>query len=195
MKLKFTIVVFAVISVCSCFARGHGPGRHHGGGYSPMRHSSHCGPRPAHHYGHHHSWHGCPRYGWHGEPNHGWHGGYHRYHSGSYWYGDGDYFWPEVIGGVVGGALYEGVACPVETVVVEENPTVITQPKIIQQTVVVEQSVVSEAQTVVGQTVPEVAVGPPKRPEWMNGRYVDEILADGTIVRVWESGHYQTLTE
>lgn len=84
---------------------------------------------------------------------------------------------------------------PLATVVVEENPTVITQPTIIQQPVVVEQSVVSEAQTVVGQTVPEVAVEPPKRPEWMNGRYVDEVLADGTIARVWESGHYQTLTE
>ena len=82
-----------------------------------------------------------------------------------------------------------------ETVVVEENPTVITQPKIIQQTVVVEQSVVSEAQTVVGQTALEVAVESSKRPEWMNGRYVDEALADGTIARVWESGHYQTLTE
>lgn len=195
MKLKLTIVVAAVLSVCSCFARGRGPEHHHGGGGGSAHHSSHCGPRSARLYGHHHGWHGRPHYGWHGKPHHGWHGGCHRYHSGSYWYGGGDYLWPEIVGGVVGGALYEAVTYPAETVVVEERPAVITRPTIIQQPVVVEQSVVSEVQTVVGQTVPEVEVEPPKRPEWMNGRYVDEILADGTIVRVWESGHYQTLTE
>lgn len=195
MKLKLAIVAFAVFSVCSCFARGHRSWHHHGGGYSPMRHSSHCGPRPAHHYGHHHSWHGRPYYGWHGKPHHGWHGGYHRYHSGSCWRGGGDYFWPEVVGCVVGGALYEAVAYPAKTIVVEESPTVITQPTIIQQPVVVEQSVVSVAQTIGAEAMPEVSVESRKRPEWMNGRYVDEVLADGTIARVWESGHYQTLTE
>ena len=126
MKLKLTIVVAAVLSVCSCFARGRGPEHHHGGGGGSAHHSSHCGPRSARHYGHHHGWHGRPHYGWHGKPHHGWHGGCHRYHSGSYWYGGGDYLWPEIVGGVVGGALYEAVTYPAETVVVEERPAVIT---------------------------------------------------------------------
>jgi hypothetical protein len=29
---------------------------------------------------------------------------------------------------------------------------------------------------------------------WVEGRYVDQVLSNGTVVRVWQPGHYEQRT-
>ena len=47
----------------------------------------------------------------------------------------------------------------------------------------VQQPVVVQQQPVVVQTV--------QRQVWVPGRYVDQIQPNGTVVRVWQPGHYE----
>jgi len=98
------------------------------------------------------------------------------------WWGRGGCnFWPSFIGGVVGGIACNAVARPCygETVVVQSAPTVVTQLVVVQQPMVVTQPVVR--QTVVSQ---------PAR-VWVEGCYVDQVQANGSVVRVWQAGHYE----
>lgn len=123
-------------------------------------------------------WHGGPHHGgFHHLPpiHHGGHGGYNHHHHGGYWGPGGRYFWPGFVGGVVGGVVGTALTRPYysETVVVQPSPTVVTQPVVVQQPTVVQQPVVQ------------------RQPVWVEGRYVDQVQANGSIVRIWQPGHYE----
>jgi len=94
--------------------------------------------------------------------------------GGDWWGKGGRNFWPGFIGGVVGGIVGNAVARPYysDTVVVQPTTTVVTQPVVVQQPVV--QTVVSQSAQV-----------------WVEGRYVDQVQANGAVVRVWQTGHYE----
>ena len=135
-----------------------------------------------------HGWHGGPHHGgWHGGYHHRWHGGDQHYHGG-YWGPGGRYFWPGFVGGVVGGVVGSTLVRPYysETVVVEPAATVVTTPTVVQQPVVVQQQpVVVQQPTVVQQPVVQ------RQPVWVEGRYVDQVQANGSTVRIWQPGHYE----
>ena len=88
---------------------------------------------------------------------------HHHHHSS--WGRGGRNFWP---GGVVGGLVYD-VVTPAPVVVT--TPTVVTTP-------IVTTPVVA-APVVTTQSV------------WVEGRYVDQVQSNGTVVRVWQPGHYE----
>ena len=127
----------------------------------------------------------------HGGPRHGGFGGhgmppprhhYHHHHSG--WGRGGGAFWGGFVGGLVGGAVVDAYASPryTETVVVQQTPVVVQQqPVVVQQTPVV----VQQQPVVVQQTTSQV---------WVEGRYIDQVQANGTVVRVWQPGHYEVRT-
>ena len=122
---------------------------------------------------------GAFAHGWHGGyHHHGWHGGYHHCHGG-YWGRGGCYFWPGFVGGVIGGA--------VASTIIDRSPTVVVQqPAVVQQPVVVQQQpVVVQQPTVVQQPVVQ------RQPVWVEGRYVDQVQANGSTVRIWQPGHYE----
>ena len=119
-------------------------------------------------------WHGGPHHGgFHHPPpiHHGWHGGYHHYRGG-YWGPGGRYFWPGFVGGVIGGAVASTIIDTTPTVVVQQS-AVVQQPVVVQQSVVVRQPVVQRQQV------------------WVEGRYVDQVQANGSTVRIWQPGHYE----
>ena len=98
----------------------------------------------------------------------------HHHHSHSVWGRGGPHFWPGFLGGVVGGVLVDATVGPrvvSETVVVQQPATVVVQP----------------APVVVQQTTTTQRV-------WIEGRYVDQVQPNGTVVRVWQPGHYETIT-
>jgi len=94
------------------------------------------------------------------------------HHHHSFWGRGGRHFWPGfvggVVGGVVGGALYDTVITPAPVVVT--TPTVVTTTPVVATTVSTVQNV------------------------WVEGRYVDQVQANGTVVRVWQPGHYEQRT-
>ena len=100
----------------------------------------------------------------------GFHHGPHHYHSG--WGRGGRHFWPGfaggVIGGVVGGVIYDSLR-PTTYVT---TPTIVTTPTVVTTPVV----------TAPAATVQNV---------WVEGRYVDQVQANGTVIRVWQPGHYE----
>ena len=72
---------------------------------------------------------------------------------------------------MIGGAVASAIAEPRSTVVVQQQPVVVQQqPVVVQQPVPVTQNV------------------------WVEGRYVDQVQANGTTVRVWQPGHYEQRT-
>ena len=75
---------------------------------------------------------------------------------------------------MVGGALTSTSVAPREPVIVQPTPTVVTQPVVVQQPVVTQPVVVQQPQQV-----------------WVEGRYVDQVQANGSTVRVWQPGHYE----
>ena len=121
-------------------------------------------------------------------PWHGHHGGCHwrpaphhyYHHHGDWWGRGGCHFWPGFVGGVIGGAVASTIIEPRETVIVQQ-PAVIQQPVVVPQSVVVPQPVVVQQQPIV-QNV------------WVEGRYVDQVQANGSTVRVWQPGHYEQRT-
>ena len=118
--------------------------------------------------------------GWHGGPYHGWHPQpvYHHHYHGGYWGRGGSHFWPGFVGGVIGGALTRTIIDTSPTVVVQQ-PAVVTQPVVVQQ----------PAPVVVQQPAPVVVQQPQQ--VWVEGRYVDQVQANGSTVRVWQPGHYE----
>lgn len=104
-----------------------------------------------------------------------------RYHGG-FWGRGGCNFWPGFVGGVVGSAIYDAVTYPryASSVVVTPAPTVVAAPA----------PVVVQQQPVVVQQQPVVVQQPVVQSVWVEGRYVDQVQANGTVVRVWQPGHY-----
>lgn len=99
----------------------------------------------------------------------------HHHHKHSVWGRGGQNFWPGFVGGVVGGMIVEATTGPHvvhETVVVQQQPAAV---------------VVQPAPVVVQQTTTTERV-------WVEGRYVDQVEPNGTVVRVWQPGHYETRT-
>ena len=97
------------------------------------------------------------------------HGGYHHHYHHSIWGRGGRNFWPAAVGGFVGGVVANAVVSP-STVVV--SSPVAAAP-------VVSAPIVS-APVYMTQQV------------WVPGTYVDQVQVNGTIVRVWVPGHYET---
>lgn len=122
---------------------------------------------------------------------HGGHGFGHRpppmHHHHSFWGHGGSHFWPGFVGGVVGGALASRTVVTPAPVVVAPSPVVVTPaPVVVTQPTVVTQPVV--AQPVVAAPVTQV------QNVWVEGQYVDQVQANGTVVRVWSPGHYEQRT-
>jgi len=128
---------------------------------------------------------------------HGWHGCHPHYYHGGWWGRGGCNFWPGFVGGVVGGMIGTSLTRPNyrETVVVQPAPTVVTQPFVVQQPVVVQQPqpIVVQQPAVVQQAQPVVVQQPVAQTTtvWVEGRYVDQPQANGSVVRVWQPGHYE----
>lgn len=98
---------------------------------------------------------------------------HHHHHGG--WGKGGRNFWPGFVGGVVGGIVGRTV---VTTPAVVTTPTVVTTPAVV------------TTPTVVVNTTPVTTV----QNVWVEGRYVDQIQSNGTVVRVWQPGHYEQRT-
>lgn len=86
------------------------------------------------------------------------------------------------IGGVIGGVVYNAIAA---------DPVVVSQPVVVQQPTVVvapppPPPVVVQAQPVAQQTVVQNV--------WVEGRYVDQVQPNGSVIRVWQPGHYEQRT-
>ena len=120
--------------------------------------------------------------GWHCRPHHGWgpRPVYHHYHHHGGWWGRGGCnFWPGFVGGVIGGAITSTIIDTSPTVVVQQ-PAVVTQPVVVPQPVVTQPVVVQQ---------PAVVQQPQQ--VWVEGRYVDQVQANGSTVRIWQPGHYE----
>lgn len=93
-----------------------------------------------------------------------------------------------VAAGAVGAAIYEATR-PDPPVVVQPAPVVVQQPApvVVQQPapVVVQQP----APVVVQQPAPVVVQQPVQ--VWVEGRYVQQVQPNGTVVQVWQNGHYE----
>lgn len=99
----------------------------------------------------------------------------HHHHKHSAWGRGGQNFWPGFVGGIVGGMIVEATAGPSvvhKTVVVQQQPAAV---------------VVHPAPVVVQQTATTERI-------WVEGCYVDQVQPNGTIVRIWQPGHYETRT-
>ena len=90
-----------------------------------------------------------------------------RRHHGGVWGPGGRNFWPGFVGGVIGGVVTRAIVDPA--------PVVVTTPAVVRTTVVSEP--VSEVRNV-----------------WVSGRYVDQVQANGSVVRIWQPGHYEQQT-
>ena len=114
---------------------------------------------------------------------HGWAPGpmpMHVHHHGGHWGRGGRHFWPGFVGGVVGGAIV-GASF--------SRPVVVAQPAVVvaQPTVVAAQPVVVQQQVVAAPVAQVQNV-------WVEGRYVDQLQPNGTVLRVWSPGHYEQRT-
>ena len=102
------------------------------------------------------------------------------------WGKGGENFWPGFVGGAVAGLAAS---------LVDEPTKVVVEAPVVQQQVVVQQPV-SVVQPVVVQQPVTVIQQPVYQPQnvWVEGRYVDTVQANGTVVRTWQPGHYETRT-
>ena len=59
-----------------------------------------------------------------------------------------------------------------------------------------QQPVVTQTPVVINQTPVVVNPAPVTTTTqvWVEGRYVDQVQANGTVVRIWQPGHYETRT-
>lgn len=116
------------------------------------------------------------------------HAGHHHHHS--VWGRGGSHFWPNFVGGVVGGVI-------ADTILPRPAPVVVASPVVAAPVVAPAPVVVQPAPVVVQQPAPVVVQPAPvvvqQQPQtvWVEGRYVDQIQPNGTVVRVWQPGHYE----
>ena len=108
---------------------------------------------------------------------------HHRPHD-SAWGRGGRNFWPGFVGGVIGGAVARTIVEPAPVVVT--TPTVVTTPMVVTQPAVVTQPVVVQPAVVTPVTQVQNV--------WVEGRYVDQVQANGVVIRVWQPGHYEQRT-
>lgn len=101
------------------------------------------------------------------------------YHHSSAWCRGGRNFWPGFVGGVIGGVVANAITTPAPVVVSQPAPVVVQQPVVVAPSQVVTPTPVVVQPTYVTQQV------------WVPGRYIDQVQANGTIVRVWQPGHYE----
>ena len=118
-----------------------------------------------------------------GGPGHrpGFGGGHHHHHHRSHHRG-------EIAAGIIGAGIIGGVishALNPRPVVVTPAPTVVTPAPVVVTPAPV---VVAPAPVVVQQPVYQT------QNVWVEGRYVDQVQANGTVVRVWQPGHYEQRT-
>ena len=118
-----------------------------------------------------------------GGPGHrpGFGGGHHHHHHRSHHSG-------EIAAGIIGAGIIGGVighALNPRPVVVTPAPTVVTPAPVVVTPAPV---VVAPAPVVVQQPVYQT------QNVWVEGRYVDQVQANGTVVRVWQPGHYEQRT-
>lgn len=109
----------------------------------------------------------------------------HHYHHSHHHHSRGWDVAAGVIGaGIIGATLYDAVR-PKTVVVQQPAPVVVQQPVIVQQPapVIVQQP----APVVVHQPAPVYQT----QNVWVEGQYVDQVQANGTVVRVWQPGHYE----
>ncbi len=117
---------------------------------------------------------------------------HHHHHSG--WGRGGRNFWPGFVGGLVGGVVANTVVRPT----VYRTPTVITTTPIITTPVVTTPVVTTPVVTtpVVATTVytppATIQTAYATQQVWVPGVYVDQTQPNGTVVRVWQPGHYET---
>ena len=95
---------------------------------------------------------------------------------GNSWGHGGRNFWPGFVGGMVGGI--------VGTTIV--NPPVVTPAPIV---VTPTPTVVTPTPTVI--TPAPIVVAPLPQKVWIEGRYIDQVQPNGTILRVWQAGHWE----
>lgn len=110
-------------------------------------------------------------------------GGHHHHGHHSAWGRGGSHFWPNFVGSVVGGVIADTLLPRPAPVVVAAAPIVAPAPVVVTPAPVV----VPPAPVVV--TPPPVVVAP--QTVWVEGRYIDQIQPNGTIIRVWQPGHYE----
>ena len=110
--------------------------------------------------------------GWGYRPHPGPHPVHHHHH-----HGHGPRGWEIAAGvigaGIVGAALYNAIEP--RTVQVVQPAPVVVQP----------------APVVVQQPAPVVVQQPAVQNVWVDGRYVDQVQANGTVVRTWQPGHFE----
>ncbi len=94
-----------------------------------------------------------------------------RHNSGSFWGKGGRNFWPGFVGGVVGGALASRPAPPPPP---PPRPVVVAPAPV----------VVAPAPVVVSPTYVTQKV-------WVEGHYAEQVLSNGTVIRVWQPGRYE----
>ena len=118
----------------------------------------------------------------HGSFNRGFARGPHpvrHHHSHSAWGKGGRNFWPGFVGGVVGGIVSQRMVTPAPAVVVS-TPAVVTTPTVVTTPVVVAPTVTAPVTTT--QQV------------WVEGCYINQLQPNGTYIKVWQPGHYETRT-
>ena len=115
--------------------------------------------------------------GFRGGPGPAMHGGGPRHHGGGWGHG-GANFWPGFVGGVVGGLAVSTIAPPPPRTVLAPAPVVVTPaPVVVTTPTVVTPAPVSQMQNV-----------------WVEGRYIDQVQSNGSVLRVWQPGHYEQRT-
>ena len=131
--------------------------------------------RPGHGFGGHRGGFGGPRPMMHHRPAPMMHHSHHHHHSS--WGRGGRHFWPGFVGGVVGGVLTDAII----------GPRVITTPVV--STAVVTTPVVTTPVV----TTPVVATPVYTTQQfWVPGTYVDQLQPNGSVIRVWQPGHYES---
>lgn len=90
---------------------------------------------------------------------------------GGNWGHGGRNFWPGFVGGVVGGI--------VGTTIV--NPPVVTPAPV----------VVTPTPVVITPKPPVIITPPPPRKVWVEGRYINQVQPNGSVVRIWQAGHWE----
>lgn len=126
-------------------------------------------PGRGHHHGHHHRHH-----------HH-----HHRHHC-SGWGRGGRHFWPGFLGGVAAGIVVDSVVNRPTTVVAPATTVVTPAPVVVTPPVT----------TVVAPAPVVVTPAPVYQTQnvWVEGRYVDQVQPNGTVVRTWVPGHYEQRT-